>query len=390
MRALRNVGRLVSAGEPVRENVEVILDGEVIKAVRPRGEAEATEDDHDCRGLLLTAGFIDAHAHPLYPEPRLDEVAERAAGASYAAIAERGGGINATVRSAREVGVAALEEPLRGRLRRWLEQGTTTMEAKTGYFLEMAAEVEGVGLLRRLDAEEGVPSLIVTFLGAHEVPPERRSDRARFLAEVGGAAAAARAAGADFCDVFCDQGAFTVEEAERVLEAGRAAGLKLRIHADELALTGGSRLAARERATSADHLLRIGAAEISALAAAGTVATLCPVTAVSMGQLPPSRQLLEAGVPIALGSDHNPGTSGTTSMSLVVYLAVTQLGLTVAEAVGAATWGGARSLALADRGRVVPGQRADLVLWQSPHEGAFAWEPGLRPAAVWKAGRLQS
>ncbi|MCL4532097.1 MAG: amidohydrolase family protein, partial [Actinobacteria bacterium] len=198
----------------------------------------------------------------------------------------------------------------------------------------------------------------------------------------------AATAGADFADVFCDQGAFTVSESEAILLAARAAGLKLRLHADELGLTGGAQLAARLEAVSADHLLQIGAAEIEALAAAGTVATLCPVTAMSMGQLPPARQLLDRGVRIALGTDHNPGTSGATRMSLIVYLAITELHLSVAEAVEAATHGGAASLALVDRGSVRPGQLADLTLWKTDHEGAFAWDPGLEARAVWKAGGL--
>lgn len=162
--------------------------------------------------------------------------------------------------------------------------------------------------------------------------------------------------------------------------------MALRIHADELALTGGTELAIELGAVSADHLLRIGAAQIAALAGSLTVATLCPVTALAMGRTPPARELLAAGVPLALGSDHNPGTSGATSMSLIVWLAVTELGLSVEQALTAATQGGSLSLAMADRGRVAPGLAADLVLWDTDHEGGFAWSPELRPLQVWRAG----
>ncbi|MHB8312925.1 MAG: imidazolonepropionase [Candidatus Dormibacteria bacterium] len=386
MKALRNVGRLLSPGSPPRRNVDVLVDGDLVAAVVPAGQGGPVEEDFDCAGCLLTPGLIDAHTHPLYARARLAEAAQRAAGASYSALAAAGGGINATVRDTREAPFAELELGVRGRLQRWLGQGTTTVEAKTGYWLARDGELAAVALLRRLANDRSLPRLEVTYLAAHEVPPEHLSDRADYVQKVVDWCPDARRAGASFCDVFCDEGAFTVAESERILAAAAAAGLRLRLHADELGLSGGALLAARLRAVSADHLLRIGPAEVDALAGAGTVATLCPVTALNMGQLPPARALLDAGVTVALGSDHNPGTSGTTSMSLVLYLAITELGLSVEEALAAATLGGARSLAVTDRGRVEPGMLADLVLWQADHEGAFAWEPGLRARRVWRGG----
>jgi len=386
LKALRNVGRLLSPGSPLRRNVDILVDGDLVAAVVPAGEGWPVEDEFDCAGGLLTPGLIDAHTHPLYARPRLAEAAQRAAGASYSALAAAGGGINATVRDTRAASFSELELGARGRLRSWLSQGTTTVEAKTGYWLTREGELAAVTLLSRLATDPSLPRLEVTYLAAHEVPPEHLRDRAAYVQGVVDWCPDARSAGASFCDVFCDQGAFTLAESERILAAAAAAGLRLRLHADELELTGGARLAARLSAVSADHLLRIGPAEVEALARSGTVATLCPVTALTMGQLPPARALLDAGVTVALGSDHNPGTSGTTSMSLVLYLAITELGLSVAEALAAATLGGARSLAVSDRGRVEPGMLADLVLWQADHEGAFAWEPGLRPRRVWRAG----
>ena len=388
MRALRNVGRLLSLSEPVRERVDVLIRGDRVDSVVPAGTGSRYEEEFDCEGGLLTPGLIDAHTHPLYLRPRLGEISQRAAGASYSEVAGAGGGINATVRETRLASWAELEATVRSRFVDWLSQGTTTVEAKTGYWLDRDGELGGVALLRRLADEPDLPRLVPTYLAAHEVPDEYRADREGYVRAVQEWCPQAATAGAGFADVFCDRGAFTVSESEAILMAARAAGLKLRLHADELGLTGGAQLAARLEAVSADHLLQIGAAEIEALAAAGTVATLCPVTAMSMGRLPPARQLLDRGVRIALGTDHNPGTSGATRMSLIVYLAITELHLSVAEAVEAATHGGAASLALVDRGSVRPGQLADLTLWKTDHEGAFAWDPGLEARAVWKAGRL--
>ena len=387
MTTLRNVGRLWSPGEPVRSNVEVVIQEGRIAAVQPTGTAAPGRDDFDCRGLLLTPGLIDAHTHPLYLRPRLEEVQLRSEGVPYAELAARGGGILETVRATRAASWVELAEATRQRLQGWRLAGTTTVEVKTGYHLQVEGELRATSLLAGLGAEDELPDLSVTFLAAHELPKERSSDRAGYVTEVAESCPQAMALGARSCDVFCDQGAFTVEEARRILEAAGRAGLRLRIHADELALTGGSELAAELRADSADHLLRIGEREAGLLSGAGVAATLCPVTAVSMRALPPARELLRAGVTVALGSDHNPGTSGAGSMSLVVYLAVTQLGLSVGEALTAATLGGARSLHLADRGAIRVGMRADLSLWAADHEGAFAWMPQLACRASWREGR---
>jgi imidazolonepropionase len=388
-RLLVGVGRLFTPGQPIRENVDLLLEGELIRAVGPTGSITAPADAevYDCGRAVLTPGLIDAHTHPLYARARLSEIAERSTGVSYAEIARRGGGINATVTETRRAPWEQMEGELRQRLERWLGSGTTTVEAKTGYWLDRAGEIGAVRLLHRLSAEPTLPQLAVTFLGAHSIPAEFAGRRGEYVEAVASWNEEAEREGAQFCDVFCDQGEFTVAESALVLQRAAAAGLLLRVHADELALTGATRLAVDLGAVSADHLLRIGAAEITALAGSSTVATLCPVTALSMGAKPPARDLLAAGVQLALGSDHNPGTSGTTSMSLVVWLAVTELGLSVEQALTAATFGGSLSLALPDRGQVQPGMRADLVLWDTDHEGGFAWRPDLAPLEVWRAGQ---
>ncbi len=386
---LQHIGRLFRPGSEVARDQDLLIEDELIAAVGPRGSLDPGPEalEWDCGGALLTPGLIDAHTHPLYAAPRLGEIAERSEGQSYAEIAAAGGGISASVEAARRAPWEELERGLRTRLRGWLEGGTTTMEAKSGYWLEREGELHAVALLRQLGNEPDLPELVVTFLGAHSLPPEYRERRSDYIDEVASWLAAAREAGAKFCDVFCDQGAFTVEESRRLLVHARGQGLRVRLHADELALTGGTRLAVELGADSADHLLAIGEDEVAVLAGSSTVATLCPVTALSMGQLPPARRLAEAGVSLALGSDHNPGTSGVTSMATVVWLAINELGLSVSQALGAATLGGARSLGLADRSCLKPGQVADLVLWPADHEGAFAWTPDLRPTQVWHRGR---
>ncbi|MGA7173630.1 MAG: imidazolonepropionase [Candidatus Dormiibacterota bacterium] len=386
---LAHVGRLFTAGKPVGEDVDVLLGGGSILAIGRSGTLPTAVDAEtfDCHGALLTAGLIDAHTHPLYARARLAEISERSAGASYAEIAARGGGIRATVRDTREASWDELELGLRNRLRSWLESGTTTVETKTGYWLEREGELRAVRLLHSLSAEPLLPALVVSFLGAHALPEEFDGRRPEFVEEVSSWSGDAHREGARFADVFCDEGAFTVVESAQVLRAARDSGLELRLHADELELTGGTELAVELGAVSADHLLRIGAAQIAALAQSSTVATLCPVTALAMGRTPPARDLLQAGARVALGSDHNPGTSGATSMSMVVWLAIAELGLSVEQALTAATLGGALSLGLADRGQIVAGKSADLVLWDTDHEGGFGWSPALRPLQVWRAGR---
>ncbi|MGH7698748.1 MAG: imidazolonepropionase, partial [Candidatus Dormibacteria bacterium] len=304
---LRGVGRLFNAGTAVAERVEVLLQEGRVAAVGAEGSLRPPADvqEYDCGRGLVTAGLVDAHTHPLYARPRLEEVARRSAGESYAQLAKLGGGISATVRQTREAAWPELEAGLRLRLRAWLAQGTTTVEAKTGYWLTREGELAAVRLLASLAEDRQLPHLAVTLLGAHALPEDFRDRRADFVAEVATWSAPAASLGARFADVFCDQGAFSVDEARAVLAAAGRAGLGLRLHADELALTGGAQLGADLGACSADHLLQVGPAEIGALAQAGTVATLCPITAISLGKLPPARELSAAGVQLALGTDHN-------------------------------------------------------------------------------------
>jgi len=392
MRRLRNIGRLFT-GTPagVIEDAAVICDGEQIAwcgkhGDEPRELLESVNEEDDCANGLVTAGLIDAHTHPVYAGDRMREVAMRSAGASYEEVAKAGGGIKATVKATREEPISALEQATARRLWSWLEGGATTVEAKTGYHLQREGELESTRLLARLGKRKDLPRIEVTFLAAHALPPDRSARMGAYARQVADWCDDAYVAGARFCDVFCDRGYFSVPQSRAILKAGLKAKLIPRIHADELDRTGGARLAAELHAASADHLLRANRGDAIALARAGVVATLAPATALSIGRLPPVRELIGAGAVIALGTDHNPGTSGLTSMSAVIALAVAVFKMSVERAVLAATLGGAYSLSRSDRGVVAPHKLADLVLWEAEHEGAFAWAYGLRPRVVWLRG----
>lgn len=311
----------------------------------------------------------------------------RTAGASYEAVAKAGGGIRATVKATRAEDVGSLEDATAHRLWSWLAGGATTVEAKTGYLLNHDGEIEATRLLARLGTREDLPRIEVTFLAAHALPPDRWARLSAYAGQVAEWCDDAYQAGARFCDVFCDRGYFTVSQSRSILKAAVEAKLIPRIHADELAHTGGSRLAAELHAVSADHILRANRGDAVALARAGVVATLAPGTALSIGKLPPVKELLDEGAVIALGTDHNPGTSGLTSMSAVIALAVAVFKMSVERALLAATLGGAFSISRSDRGVVAPHKLADLVLWEAEHEGAFAWAYGLKPRIVWLRGK---
>jgi imidazolonepropionase len=392
VRRLTNIGRLFT-GTPagVIDRAAIIVEDQHIAWCGRQGDEPLellgyVSEDEDCGGALMTAGLIDAHTHPVYAGDRMAEVAMRTAGASYSEVAKAGGGIRATVKATREAAPETLEQATALRLSGWLEGGTTTIEAKTGYHLQHDGELEATRILNRLGERGDLPRIEVTFLAAHALPPDRGANLGKYAKEVARWCQEAQEAGARFCDVFCDQGYFSVDQSRRILKAGIEAKLIPRIHADELSRTGGSRLAAELHAASADHLLCANRSDAVALARAGVVATLAPGTALSIGKLPPVKELAAAGAAIALGTDHNPGTSGITSMSLVVALAVGVFKMSAERALLAATVGGALSISRSDRGAVAPTMLADLVLWDADHEGAFAWAYGLKPRRVWRGG----
>ena len=349
----------------------------------------------DCAGGVLTPGFVDSHTHAIFGRPRYEEQELRAAGVSYMEIARRGGGIHSSVRDLRSLGedeLAALAEP---RLARLAASGVTTAEVKSGYGLSLEHELETLRVARRL--ADSLPMRIVpTWLGAHEIPlefRERAHGRREYLEllvhEMLPRVASDRLA--RFADVFCEPGVYTVEESRELLLAARAAGLRLKLHADELESSGGAELAAQLGATSADHLVAVSDRGISALAAADTVATLLPATMLFLGrqQQAPARRMIEAGVAVALATDFNPGTSPTTNFPLVLTLAVSQLRMSCAEAIVAATVNGAAALGLAARvGQIAPGFSADLALWdvEDVRELPY-WLGAGRCRASWTRGK---
>lgn len=357
----------------------LLVEGGRIDWVGAPGDAPPAETRVDLRTALVTPGLVDAHTHPVYAGDRSDETAARLAGQRY-----DGGGILRTVRATREASDDELAGLLDTRLLAALASGTTTIEAKSGYGLSLTDELRA---LRLLAAADTPMRLVRTFLGAHAVPEGMEADR--FVDSVVEEILPQAASLADFCDVFCDSGFFSVEQAETILTAARGNGLALRLHAEQLARTGATELGIRLGATSVDHLEQLDRAGVAALAASSTVATLLPGPALLMGAgLPPARALLDAGATVAIASDANAGTFGSFSMPLVIGLASALLGMKVGEALLAATAGGAASLGLGEVcGTIRPGLAADLVAWDAEHEGAFALHLGdVRPHRIWIGG----
>ena len=394
-RARRGSG-MADAG--VRSGVAVLVERGRITAVGDEASLRATHRDAtivDCAGGVLTPGFADSHTHAIFGRARYEEQELRATGVPYMEIARRGGGIHASVRDLRtrsEDELFALAEP---RLRSLASSGVTTVEVKSGYGLSLDDEIKTLRVVRRLAS--ALPMRIVpTWLGAHEIPldyRERANGRREYLDlliyEM--LPIIAREHLARFADVFCEPGVFTVQESREILGAARSAGLGIKLHADELTAGGGAELAGELHATSADHLAAVSDEGIAALAAGGTVATLLPGTMLFLGKSShaPARRMIEAGVPVALATDFNPGTSPTTNFPLVLTLGVSQLRMSVAEAFVAGTVNGAAALGVADRvGQLAAGFSADIALWDvSDVREIPYWYGAGRCRASWARGK---
>jgi imidazolonepropionase len=324
----------------------------------------------DARGGAVVPGFVDAHTHVVFAGDRRDELRRRLRGASYAAIAAEGGGIVATVEATRAASEDELVASATTRLDEMLRSGTTACEAKSGYGLTTESELKMLRAIARLSRDHPI-DISATFMGAHDVPREFRARRTAYIDLIRREMIPAVASSglAEWCDVFCETGAFTPAESRIILEDGARAGMRLRIHADELGASGGSRVAAALRVRSADHLIHVDEDAASSLAAAGTIATLLPSASLylKLGRFAPARMLIARGVPVALATDVNPGAGFSPSMPFAMTLACFAMDLTFEEALVAATINGAASLARDHRvGSLEPGKQMDAVVVDGP------------------------
>ncbi|WP_392543472.1 imidazolonepropionase [Oryzobacter telluris] len=367
------LGPVVAAEERLgvlRDAAVVIQDGEVAW-VGPSARAPIADRRVDLGGAAVVPGFVDSHSHLVFAGDRSAEFTARMAGTPY-----DGGGIGVSVAATRAASDDELRSLLRARVAEMRSLGTTTVEVKSGYGLDVEHEERSLRLAREVTDE-------TTFLGAHVVPPEARDDRAAYLDLVTGPMLAACAPQARWVDVFCEPAspyAFTEDEARRVLEAGRDAGLGLRVHGNQLSQGPGVGLAVELGAASVDHCTFLSDEDVEALAGAAgtTVATLLPGVEFSTRQpYVDARRLVEAGADVALATDCNPGTCNTASMPFVIALAVREMRMTAAEALVAATVGGARALRRSDIGRIAVGSRADLAVLDAPSHEHLAYRPGM-------------
>ncbi|MFY9940861.1 MAG: imidazolonepropionase [Desulfobacterales bacterium] len=350
------------------------------------------DQEIDCRSACLVPGFVDPHTHMCFVRRREAEFGLRLAGAPYLEILEKGGGILSSVRDLRGASEADLLAATRRRVVTALGLGTTTVEIKSGYGLDTASELRMLRVIARVGRELPV-DVVPTFLGAHAVPEEFRGDPDGFVdLIVSEMIPAVRQQGiARFCDVFCEQGVFSIAQTRRILQAARKAGLQLKLHADEVHDLGGAGLAAELKAVSADHLLAASDENIARLGSSGVVATLLPATAYSLRKpYARARRMIQGGVPVALASDCNPGSSYTESMPFVFGLAVIQMGLSPLEALTGVTLNAAYALGLAGRvGSLDTGKQADFLLLDGESPAILAYHAGVSPVtAVYKRGEL--
>ena len=393
--AMQDVGVLEDGAVAIHRGriVAVGPTNEITKAYRGMRRVFA-------RGRVVMPGFVDPHTHPVFAKFREDEFAQRCRGADYEAILAAGGGIHASARALQGTPRAKLLSDLLPRLDRFLLHGTTLIEGKSGYGLTKASELRSLSVLRSADRQHPI-DIVRTFLGAHAVPPDRRRrDYIREIIDEMIPLVAERGL-AEFCDVFVERGAFTVPEAERILRAARRHGLRAKVHADQFRDGGGALLAAKMKAISVEHVDATGPAGIHALHKAGTIPVLLPSASVFTGlrHLPNGRRFIDAGLPVALSTDFNPGTSPTENQGLVASLACSLLGMTPEEAVVAITRNAAAAIGREDEhGMLVPGHRANLVILDAPSYTFLPYRMGtnlvhavvVRGRVVVRRGRIQN
>jgi len=380
----------------IPDGAMLVRDG-IVERVGARAEIEAqSSSDHeviDVEGRVVMPGFVDAHTHPIFAGTRVEEYEQRAAGATYEAIAAAGGGIRSTVRKTREATEDELFCAAWRRMDWFLRNGTTTIEAKSGYGLSLDSELKLLRAIHRLNESGGV-RMAPTFLGAHEIPDEFRSRPAEYvdlvIHEMLPAVAEARLA--EYCDVFCEPSVFDAASAFQILDAARKLNLRARVHADQLSLSGAAEMAARVGAATADHLEQIDERGIQALAGAGVQPVLLPASVYNLGsqRFAPTRAMIDAGLAVVVATDFNPGSSPTPSMPFVLSLACTHMRMTPAEAITASTINAAYSLG---RGGIIgslePGKQADFAIHDRMDYREIPYFIGVEPAVrTYIAGRL--
>jgi imidazolonepropionase len=397
-----NIAAMVAGAEPYGklDSDALAVKGERIAWLGSSAEARRLADAQDipvedCRGLWLTPGLIDCHTHLVYGGNRVEEFEQRLCGVAYEDIARAGGGIQSTVNATRAAGAQALLASAALRAKHLMSEGVTTIEVKSGYGLELATERRMLETARAL--ERSLPVTIkTTFLGLHSLPPEYRERREEFVRQASGPWLESLAAAglADAVDAFCENIAFSLAETATFLRAARRLGLPAHLHAGQLSDMGAAELAAQCGALSADHLEYLSGSGARALGAAGTVAVLLPGAYFTLRQTtpPPVSMLREAGVPMAVATDSNPGTSPCTSLLLALNMACTLFGLTPEEALAGVTRNAARALGLQDEvGTLEVGKRADFALWQINRPAELCYNLGANPSAgAVHRGRLRS
>jgi imidazolonepropionase len=381
------------------EDGAMLIRGEYIEAVGRRREIEGLIGS-DCEVIdaghrVVLPGFVDAHTHPVFAGIRANEFEQRASGATYREIAARGGGIRSTVRATRNASQADLVRAGKRYADWFLRNGTTTIEAKSGYGLTLEDELKLLRAIRQLDKETPL-RYVPTFLGAHDIPTEYRSRRQAYVSLLVNEMIprVAEEKLAEYCDVFCEQDVFTTDETWEILSAARCHGLGLRVHADQLSLSGGAKLAAELNAATADHLEHTDATGIMALKAAKVQPVLLPGSVYALGSndYPAAREMIDAGLAVVLATDFNPGSSPVASMPMILSLACTQMKMTPAEAITSATINAAYSLARGDEiGSLEKGKRADFVIHDAADYRELAYWVGIEhPWRVYAGGRSVS
>ena len=367
---LINIGNIATYNHKLKaidiiENTKLLIRGEKIDTIY-----KTISGDHstfDCNGKLITPGFVDPHTHPVFLNGREEEFRLRLQGASYQEIAEKGGGINSSIQGVRNAPVEELVDAVTKRMDRFLKLGTTTIEAKSGYGLDVESELKSLEVLDIVNKSHTI-DIIPTFLGAHSIPPEYKTNPEAYIDLLCNEMipAVAKQGIAKYCDVFCENGYFNIIQSRRILETAKQYGLIPRLHADEFEDSGAAELAAELGAVSADHLMAVSDEGIAKIAEANITATLLPGTTFFLGSTnyAPVKKLIDAGVKVALATDYNPGSCHIQSMPFIISLACIFLGMTVEEALLAATYNSAKTLYLEKQiGSIEVGKKADLIIW---------------------------